>query len=445
LFCLSVFLSFISLVSCICAEAFTFISIIASWVILCPALVFVFKAGPYETLLAIALFSVMQLGILKFKKSMAKYKKDLALGLDIAENIASDLDEKLVELRSRDESLKNKELEIVGLYDITRDMSASLKFSEIFKVFSSFLKDNFNFRKCDLIILNRSGAGENHAEKAYSVWHPSSRNSSETDDIGASQDATVNYDKLIWSFHVNPKQVYIENDQAGKNIMFDIMGVSDPSVKTLAGVPLFNEDKLAAILVIENLPKDELEKFTILAMQFSLETKKILLYETLEKMAITDSLTGLYVRRYFSERLEEEFGRSARHGLKFSFLMLDIDDFKKCNDTYGHLVGDVVLKGIAKIIKESIREIDLVSRYGGEEFAVLLPETSVNAATIVAERIRRKVEEGVFKAYDEKIKITLSIGLSEYPASASNSASLIDKADEALYRAKNAGKNVVCK
>lgn len=427
-----------------CTEALVLISIAASWAILCPALVLIFKTGPYETLLSISLFSVMQLGILKFKKSMAKYRKDLVVNLDISENIVSDLNEKLEELRSRDEALRSKELEIVSLYEITRDMSASLKFSDIFKVFSSFLKDNFNFRKCDLLILNRSG-GEKHLERSYSVWHPSSRNSFETDDNGELSDTTVNYDKLIWSFHVNPKSVYVECDPAHNSVICDIMGVSDPSVKTLAGIPLFNEDKLAAILVIENLPKDEFEKFTILAMQFSLEIKKILLYETLEKMAITDSLTGLYVRRYFSERLEEEFGRSARHALKFSFLMLDIDDFKKCNDTYGHLVGDVVLKEISRIMKESIREIDLISRYGGEEFAVLLPETSGNSAMLVAERIRKKVEEEVFKAYDERIKITLSIGLSEYPESASNSASLIDRADEALYRAKNAGKNVVCR
>jgi len=445
LFVLNVFLGFISLVFCIRAEAFIIISIAASWAIIFPALVIIFKARPYETLLPILLFSVMQLGILKFKKSMAKYKKDLAVNLDISENIVSGLNEKLSELRSRDEILRNKELEIASLYEITRDMSASLKFNDIFKVFSSFLKDNFNFRKCDLLILNRSDAGEKHLERAYSVWHPSFLISSGTKDRSGPSDATINYDKLIWSFHVKPKQIYAEYDPAHKDVIFDMMGVLNPSVKSLAGVPLFNEDKLAAILVIENLPKIEFEKFSILSAQFSLEIRKILLYETVEKMAITDSLTGLYVRRYFSERLEEELGRSARHGLKFSFLMLDVDDFKKCNDTYGHLVGDVVLKGVARIIKESIREIDLVCRYGGEEFAVLLPETSSDAATFVAERIRRKVDEEVFKAYDERVKVTLSIGLAEYPESASNSASLIDRADEALYRAKNAGKNVVCK
>lgn len=442
---LNAFLVFISFISCLYAETFAFISIAVSWVILYPALVFIFRIGASGALLPVSLFSVMQLGILKFKNSLAKHKKDLAVNLDSSEKITSALSGELRELEFRDEILKNKESDIVSLYEITRDMSASLKFNDIFKVFSSFLKDNFNFRKCDLLILNRSDAGKKHLERVYSVWHPASGPSQTAGDEKELSGAVINYDKLIWSFHVNPRQVYIEGDPSGKSVIFDIMGISDPLVKTLAGVPLFNEDRLAAILVIENLPKDEFEKFTILSVQFSLEIKKILLYETVEKMAITDSLTGLYVRRYFSERLEEEFGRSARHKLKFSFLMLDIDDFKKCNDTHGHLVGDVVLKNIAGIVKDSIREIDLACRYGGEEFAVILPETYADGAVIVAERIRKKIEAEVFKAYDERVKITVSVGLAEYPASASTSASLIEMADEALYRAKNAGKNIVCK
>jgi len=169
-----------------------------------------------------------------------------------------------------------------------------------------------------------------------------------------------------------------------------------------------------------------------------------LLYETVEKLAITDSLTGLYVRSYFSGRADEELSRSKRHKFRFAFVMLDIDDFKRANDTYGHLVGDVVLREIGRIIKENVREIDLACRYGGEEFALVLPETGVVSAKAAAERIRKKIEAHTFKAYDETLKLTISAGVAVYPQNSAELASLASKADAALYAAKKSGKNLVC-
>ena len=168
------------------------------------------------------------------------------------------------------------------------------------------------------------------------------------------------------------------------------------------------------------------------------------MYETVEALAITDSLTGLYTRRYFFERLNEELNRSKKYGLRFSFLMIDIDDFKKCNDTHGHLVGDVILKDVSRIIKEGVREIDLVARYGGEEFSIILPETDKNGAMLAAERVRKKIDENVFKAYDEILKVTVSIGVSVYPEDGSDAGEIVERADKALYAAKNSGKNIVC-
>jgi len=170
----------------------------------------------------------------------------------------------------------------------------------------------------------------------------------------------------------------------------------------------------------------------------------VLLYETVEALAITDGLTGLYTRRYFFERFEEELQRSKRHGFKFSFLMIDIDDFKVCNDTYGHLVGDAVLKEVSHIAKGSAREIDLTARYGGEEFSMILPETDRAGAMLVAERIRKRIAENTFKAYDEKLKVTVSIGLAVYPDDSQEMSDLVERADRALYAAKSSGKNIVC-
>jgi len=200
-----------------------------------------------------------------------------------------------------------------------------------------------------------------------------------------------------------------------------------------------------ALLMVENLPRAELETFTILSMELALEIKKVLLYEIVERLAITDSLTDLYVRRYFIERVGEELQRSRRYKFNLAFLMADIDNFKRCNDRYGHLVGDMILKKISAIIKESVREIDLVARYGGEEFAIMLPETSAEQAGVAAERIRKKIEDNALKAYDEKLQITVSIGMSVYPEDSQDVNELIEKADLALYAAKKSGKNIVCK
>jgi diguanylate cyclase (GGDEF)-like protein len=197
-------------------------------------------------------------------------------------------------------------------------------------------------------------------------------------------------------------------------------------------------------LAIKGLPEEDKERFNILAQQFALGLRRIRLYEKIEELAITDSLTHLFTRRYSLERLNEEFFRAVNQKLNLSFLMIDVDDFKSYNDKYGHQVGDVILKEIASVIKLSIREIDLLGRFGGEEFICILPETSKEGANFAAERIREAIEAKEIKAYDEVLKTTISIGLATFPNDASSPAELIDKSDWALYRAKKMGKNRVC-
>jgi diguanylate cyclase (GGDEF)-like protein len=143
-------------------------------------------------------------------------------------------------------------------------------------------------------------------------------------------------------------------------------------------------------------------------------------------------------------RLNEEVDRARRLGLTFSVGMVDIDHFKECNDKYGHLVGDAVLKKISERLKNSVREVDMIARYGGEEFCIVLPETEKELATTVAERLRKSVESKHIKAFDEKVKMTVSVGISTFPQDGENAATLIDKADTALYKAKRKGRNSVC-
>ncbi len=165
--------------------------------------------------------------------------------------------------------------------------------------------------------------------------------------------------------------------------------------------------------------------------------------EELKMLSMTDPLTGLFNRRYFRERLFEEVERVKRHSECFSSFLIDIDDFKSFNDRFGHAVGDDVLKGVSRTIRDAVRSMDVVARYGGEEFAVILPHTGKRDALIIAERIRKDVEE--YKAMVAPFKEwpTISLGVAEFPNDAKDIDDLINKADSAMYHAKRTGKNRV--
>lgn len=164
----------------------------------------------------------------------------------------------------------------------------------------------------------------------------------------------------------------------------------------------------------------------------------------LEKMAVTDDLTGLYNHRFFVKRLNEEYKRASRYNNPLSFLMIDIDNFKKINDAHGHQKGNVILKEVSKVIKSSVREIDVVARYGGEEFAVILPHTGIVDAFNLANRIRNAIKCYRSDILGEKVSITVSIGVSTYPDSKVKGVDdLIRRADDGLYKAKSQGKDTV--
>jgi len=164
----------------------------------------------------------------------------------------------------------------------------------------------------------------------------------------------------------------------------------------------------------------------------------------LYELAMVDGLTGLFVRRYFDARLDEEVERSKRFGTDFSVVMMDIDDFKQLNDTYGHPVGDRLLRGISETVRRQMRAVDTAARYGGEEFAMILPRTAMIDAYNQAERIRQQIADYRLAADDVVLSVTASFGIASYPESGADGAeALIRLADRALYRAKRTGKNRV--
>ncbi len=194
---------------------------------------------------------------------------------------------------------------------------------------------------------------------------------------------------------------------------------------------------LTSVQLLQKL-KEEKARAEALARKLQEANKKLL------EMATKDPLTGLYNRRHFQERLSEEMNRIRRYGGYLSIIILDVDFFKRINDTYGHPCGDEVLQKIAKILKENTRNSDIVARYGGEEFVILLPETNLKGATTLAERLRRQVEEEVFKCEDNKLKVTISLGVACLePESPKDEKRFLSIADKALYYSKHKGRNRV--
>jgi len=190
--------------------------------------------------------------------------------------------------------------------------------------------------------------------------------------------------------------------------------------------------------------------FVVLVNLLSLKTARdVRRMVVLEQESITDPLTGIYNRRYLERHLADEVARASRYHTPLSVLLMDVDRFKRINDTHGHPVGDVVLKGLARVIAKTVRGTDIVARYGGEEIIVLAPSTPRKTARSLAERLRVKIETASFPIPDQAgrkigvLRVTVSIGVACFGPDVRDARTLIRRADEALYEAKGAGRNRV--
>jgi diguanylate cyclase (GGDEF)-like protein len=221
-------------------------------------------------------------------------------------------------------------------------------------------------------------------------------------------------------------------------------------VRSQAALPLRTGDHIIGVMVVASstyreLFPAEMERLQVIGNQSSLSLQNALLHGELERLSVTDRLTELYNHGYFQQRLEEEIGRATRFNHTLSLIMLDIDDFKDFNDTYGHPRGDRVLQAVSAIIRGNLREMDVAARYGGEEFVLVLPETGIDGAAAVAERIREGVEAYGFVGGDDIAPVhrSISVGVASFPAHAGTPSQLIEAADKAMYVAKREGKNRV--
>jgi len=219
--------------------------------------------------------------------------------------------------------------------------------------------------------------------------------------------------------------------------------------RSLIVLPILDDEtRCLGLLSVEsaapNLFGGKLEQLlSTLTANASVAVTRAMLYQRMERLATTDGLTGLNNHRHFQEQLTKECERSKRYGRTFSLLLMDIDHFKKFNDTYGHPVGDLVLREISGCIRQSIRQSDFPARYGGEEFVVILPENDEQGAGVTSERIRQTVEAHLVKTAGKELRVTVSVGYAAFPRHAEEKSKLIDCADKALYYSKESGRNRV--
>ncbi len=217
-------------------------------------------------------------------------------------------------------------------------------------------------------------------------------------------------------------------------------------------IPLKTKEKVKGLIVADNLytqkpiEENDIKIFTMLANQAALAIENSQLYEMIVYKSHTDSLTDLWNHGYFQEKLTYELERAKKTNQPLGLVLIDIDNFKDLNDTYGHQFGDTILKELAMILKQSSRETDYVCRYGGEEFTLILPQTNKEKAYEIAERLRSRIEQYSFSPYTQpkNLKLTISLGVATYPVDAITKEELISKADKAMYIAKFSGKNKSC-
>jgi len=252
----------------------------------------------------------------------------------------------------------------------------------------------------------------------------------------------------FWAIKYGRPLLVEQGHNAQSDALMQVVGAASALV-----VPLFVSNRVMGSLQLfragadKPFTKEDAQLLWILSLVAENLLTREYANEGLLRFAFTDYLTGLRTRGYFEQQLELEFKRAERKQQKFALLMIDIDHFKVLNDTFGHHVGDQLLRDVTSILMKDMREVDTVARYGGEEFVIILPETTETGAVFVAQRLRRAVDQAKFFAGSPHSvqHLTISIGVAVYDTDAQFKRDLIEFADAALYAAKHAGRNrVMC-
>lgn len=340
------------------------------------------------------------------------------------------------------ELLDNSLHELTLINEVNKAVNTSLNLKDIIKSIVNIIRDVLDYHVLALLLV------EEDEVELYLDYLASSE------------------DDLVDEGEIKSRMIGVFTSQAGESIEPESIKISlvrenqisyhknnlpGARLNSFFAVPIIFSNGVKGILGIGNrranvFSEEDFKNLNTVAVHSAPTIENALLHKKVEKLSVTDELTDLYNYRHFQERLKEELVRAKRYQSAFSLIMLDIDDFKKINDTYGHPQGDVVLKELARVIKGVTRGVNIVARYGGEEFVIILPEENKIGASVLAERLRKNVEEVAFSKASgvrDSIRAKISLGISTYPEDGVNERDLIKKADEALYRAKKGGKNRV--
>ena len=335
-------------------------------------------------------------------------------------------------------TLLDKELQDIKVsYEINRILNSDLDYTQTINAVIELIESSVDYHFCGILLLDN----KQEAELMVSIKYPASEF-----DLAAFKAKTIDtyyqlsgYNILLEKIALNRTDgpaILVSEDKKNKNV-----------INSFHAIPLNMKNKSIGLLAVshskpEAFGQEELKLLSIIADHSILAINNATLHNRIKKLSITDGLTGLYVYRYFQDKLEEELRRAQRYQEQLSVIVVDIDAFKSINDTHGHLVGDMVLKEISQILRNVCREVDIIARYGGDEFVVILPQTEREGSFYLAERARKTIKNYEFQSPgNEPIKLTVSCGVAALLPDIKDKESLIKKADDALYRAKNEGKN----
>ncbi len=342
---------------------------------------------------------------------------------------------------NRDLRIAHQKLKDIN--EITEAMRSTMELGQVLGLIMRDIRKEFDF---DQVFLYRFEEVENKKllKCIASPWAVSIRGISR-------YNISVEETPGILSLSIKERKPYIVEDaRADSRVEPPI--INELKLKSFAVIPIVvkNEPLGALIVSQSNLKRKIIEEdfapLLLFANQVGIAIENAKLHKETKELTRTDELTQVYNQREFQRRLPEDIELTRRYAHFLSLAMLDIDDFKHYNDTNGHLAGDMVLKQLSQILIGNLRRTDVPFRYGGEEFAVILPATSREGALIILEKVRKEVENFSFE-YREKQpvgKVTVSIGIATYPVDTKNAQDLVNCADKALYRAKATGKNRTC-